>query len=165
MKKLMISFFMSLIILSVYSDPVSITYSYDKTYRLTQINYQNGSTVSYSYDESGNRLSMFREAAPPDISETEIYYGYSDDSVTIHDLKGFNFQKNAEIWISREGQTNIQATDVDVLTPGSISCTFILSGAETGFWDLNVKNPDAKSDTFLNGFEVRNTLVKDWMLF
>ena len=32
-------------------------YEYDKNHRLTKVTYSNGMTISYTYDELGNRLS------------------------------------------------------------------------------------------------------------
>ena len=34
-----------------------VTYQYDENYRLTKVMYANGTTVAYTYDELGNRLS------------------------------------------------------------------------------------------------------------
>lgn len=41
------------------TDPDGVTsYTYDALYRLTQVTYPNGETVTYSYDPMGNRLSL-----------------------------------------------------------------------------------------------------------
>ena len=36
----------------------TVAYIYDNVYRLSEVNYSNGSSITYSYDASGNRLSV-----------------------------------------------------------------------------------------------------------
>ena len=43
---------------SIVSFAETITYSYDDLNRLTKMNYGNGTTTTYTYDASGNRLAM-----------------------------------------------------------------------------------------------------------
>ena len=44
------------------------TYEYDANNQLTKVTYADGSTVTYTYDELGNRLSMKKTAGIESVS-------------------------------------------------------------------------------------------------
>jgi len=42
------------------SNAATVTYTYDSQNRLTQVGYSNGSSIDYTYDAAGNRLTQTR---------------------------------------------------------------------------------------------------------
>ncbi len=53
-----------LLAFSLSAQAQSVAYSFDQLNRLTQVNYGNGSTIGFTYDGAGNRLSQIIAAAP-----------------------------------------------------------------------------------------------------
>jgi hypothetical protein len=76
-------------------------------------------------------------------------------SVAITDLAGTDFVSGATVKLTKDG-TDISATDI-VTIPTKITCTFDLTGAATGSWDVVVTNPDSQSGTLTDGFAVMPT--------
>jgi YD repeat-containing protein len=69
------------------------TYQYDNLNRLTQVNYSNGTSVVYTYDELGNRIKKTIDATPSgveevSVSEIEIYPNPTKDIVIIKGASG-----------------------------------------------------------------------------
>ncbi|MFC1601372.1 hypothetical protein ACFL34_03395 [Candidatus Sumerlaeota bacterium] len=55
----------------------TITYSYDKVYRLTGASYSHDNSVtSYTYDANGNRLSMHRAISIRSATPMSCWYLY-----------------------------------------------------------------------------------------
>jgi len=69
-------------------------------------------------------------------------------------LAGRGFQNNARINLTRSGYANITANAVVVVSPARITCSFDLTGAATGSWNIDVTNPDYQSGFLANGFTV-----------
>jgi YD repeat-containing protein len=67
-----------------------ITYSYDSLHRLTNVDYGNGSVISYTYDAAGNRLTysgaVANDTIAPTISITSptTSSSYTNNSATIN---------------------------------------------------------------------------------
>jgi hypothetical protein len=81
--------------------------------------------------------------------------GYTGTTVAITDLVGQNFLAGASVYLSRNGGSNIGATNVKVLTPKSITCSFAIpEDAPVGAWDLTVKNPNGMFGTYANYFTI-----------
>ena len=59
MKQIIIIFIAALLFatMQTFAQSTKTTYEYDAMYRLTKVIYSNGVTVSYTYDELGNRTS------------------------------------------------------------------------------------------------------------
>jgi hypothetical protein len=87
--------------------------------------------------------------------------GYAGTTVTITDLVGKNFLAGATVLLSKENESDIVATNVNVVSQRSITCSFDLpSDAEVGTWNLTVRNPNGLSGTYANYFTVnRDTSV------
>ena len=66
--KLLISFvIICLAMLTIFASQVSadnVTYKYDELNRLSQVTYDDGTTITYTYDEAGNRLTKQVSGAP-----------------------------------------------------------------------------------------------------
>jgi hypothetical protein len=72
-------------------------------------------------------------------------------SVTI---TGNYFQSGAKVKLMRAGDPLIQATGVTVSSATKIDCTFKLTGAEKGSYNVIVNNPDGQSGTLMGAFTV-----------
>jgi hypothetical protein len=80
--------------------------------------------------------------------------GTSTGPVTITNLGGANFQSGAAVKLSKSGQTDIVAYNVQVQNTGQIACVIDLTGAAPGAWDVTVTNPDGRSGTLPAAFTV-----------
>ena len=56
--------------------------------------------------------------------------------------------------LAKSGESNIEATDVTVVDPEHITCSFNIDGKSAGMWDVVVTNPDGNSGTLTNGFTI-----------
>lgn len=74
--------------------------------------------------------------------------------VSITNLGGANFQPGATVRLSKAGQTDINATNVEVVNAGWITCTFDLTGADGGAWDVTVTNSDGRSGSLAGAFTI-----------
>jgi len=68
-------------------------------------------------------------------------------------IKGANFRSGATVKLTKSGQTSINATGVSV-TSTQIICSFSISGAAKGSWNVVVTNTDGTSYTLTNGFGI-----------
>lgn len=92
----------------------------------------------------------------PSIEKITPDEGYAGTSVSIKNLAGNNFVAGMTVTLTRNASTSITATDVRTVTNKSVTCTFAIpSDAAVGAWDVTVRNPDGRSDTFTNIFTVR----------
>jgi hypothetical protein len=57
-------------------------------------------------------------------------------------------------WLIK-GAAEIEAESVAVASPTRATCTFDITGAEDGKWDVYVKNNDGKRWTLSQGFTVK----------
>jgi hypothetical protein len=81
--------------------------------------------------------------------------GYAGTTVAITDLAGDNFLSGASVFLYRNDSSNIEATNVKVVTAKSITCSFAIpNNAPVGTWDLTVKNPNGLSGTYANYFTI-----------
>lgn len=74
--------------------------------------------------------------------------------VDITDLSGTGFQYGATVFLAKDGEDDIRASDVTVVSGTMITCDFDLVNASTGPWDVIVTNTDNRSATLDNGFTV-----------
>lgn len=88
--------------------------------------------------------------------------GEADTIVPITDLVGTNFQTTGitTVKLTRAGFGDIDASSVSVLNSSHITCTFDLSGAEVGFWNVDLKDPNNDMASLPNGFQVTVTCTK-----
>ncbi len=80
--------------------------------------------------------------------------GLNNGAVNITNLSGANFATGAAVKLSRSGQPDLIATNVTVVSNSKITCTFDLTGAVVGFWNVNVTNSDGRSGILPSAFEV-----------
>lgn len=91
----------------------------------------------------------------PAISSITPKTGRHGTTVTVKRVTGMNFQSNAGIVLTKPGLPEIPGKKVRVVSPVRITCTFrIPAGAQTGFRNVTVTNPDGGNFTMINGFKV-----------
>lgn len=90
----------------------------------------------------------------PEVKSITPNLGSNTGSISITDLYGLAFKTGAAVRLTRTGENDIAASDVNVVAPTDITCSFDLTGAKPGYWDVIVTNPDGKSGTLASGFAV-----------
>ena len=99
-------------------------------------------------------------ANPPSISSINPTSGYNGASVkgVVITGTGFNLTSGlGKVRLKMSGETNITAT-VTANSNTSLTCTFPLSGAKAGVWDVVVVNRDLKEDVLSGGFTIKNAI-------
>lgn len=105
-----------------------------------------------NYGSPSENIAYFDKA----LSVTSITpsSGLNDGPVSITDLTGTGFSANATVKLTKSGQSEILATNVVVVSSAKITCTFDLTGAAMGQWDVVVTNTDSQSGTLQGGFTI-----------
>jgi predicted small secreted protein len=80
--------------------------------------------------------------------------GVINSTVQITNLSGSNFRSGATVKLVKAGQTDINATNVSVVSSMQITCTINITNAPSGVWDVVVTNDDLKSGTLIRGFTI-----------
>jgi hypothetical protein len=89
----------------------------------------------------------------PEITGITPSFGFRQIEVVI---VGNNFGDGAEVKLTRQGEDDIEATNIQVSADGTeIRCTLDLTGAAFGEWNVVVTNPDTLSGILENGFTVK----------
>ncbi|MCU0633100.1 MAG: PKD domain-containing protein [Methanolinea sp.] len=94
------------------------------------------------------------EYPAPTVSSITPQKGSNDGTLFISALAGNYFRTGAEVRLTRSTQTDIVATNVQVIDANTLNCTVNLNGKATGNWNVVVTNIDGKSGTLANGFQV-----------
>jgi PKD repeat protein len=82
--------------------------------------------------------------------------GINTGLVQITNLSGSHFLPNASVSLVKSNQTNITGTNVQLVNPSKITCTFNLTDAEPGNWDVVLTNSDGQEAILAGGFSVSN---------
>ncbi|MDY6793820.1 MAG: DUF5719 family protein [Actinomycetota bacterium] len=90
----------------------------------------------------------------PTVTSITPNTGRNDQVVQVTDLAGSNFQTGAAVHLEREGQPNIYASGVNVVSAARITCTLDLSKAQAGGWDVVVTNTGSKQGRLARGFTI-----------
>lgn len=80
--------------------------------------------------------------------------GVVNTTVNITDLAGLNFAVGAAVRMTRTGQTDITASNVNVVSDTQITCSFNLANAALGDWNVVVRNPGGAEATRNAAFRV-----------
>ena len=75
-------------------------------------------------------------------------------AMSITNLAGIYFLSGATAKLTKTGETDIEATNVSVVSSTQIVCDFDLIGKTLGVWDVVVINPDFQSATLPGGFTI-----------
>jgi len=89
----------------------------------------------------------------PEMSTINPDHGVTGETVPAT-ITGNWFQQGATVNLT-DGVTSIPGT-VATIAVMQITCTFDLTGADAGVWDLEVTNPDGKSDVLADAFTVND---------
>ena len=113
----------------------------------------------------------------PTVTAITPNSGVTGGTVSVTNLAGTNFYGTPTVQLKRTGEEkkgtgeeqrgngednkwngkdNITATDVVVVSSTQITCSFDLTGAAAGSWDVYVANPDSQDATLSGGFTVNN---------
>jgi PKD repeat protein len=111
-------------------------------------------TAGHEYDSAKATGSITVVSQAPTVTGIVPNQSTTGTTVVITNLTGANFQSGAAVVLNRLGSTNITATDVTVVSPTQIMCSFDLTGASAGQWNVIVTNPDGKSGSLPNGFTI-----------
>jgi len=107
--------------------------------------------------ERSGYIVLFAGDPAPMIYELDPNTRTNDGAASIA-LTGAGFKQGASVRLTRDGQSDISATDV-VVTSTKITCTFDLSGKATGAWDVVVTNPDLQEGSLPGGFTITSTTL------
>ncbi|MDD1708594.1 MAG: hypothetical protein LUQ33_05435, partial [Methanoregulaceae archaeon] len=92
----------------------------------------------------------------PTISGILPAEGQNDEPDAAAVISGTGFQPGALVALLKSGQADTPATSVLVSNATSISCSFNLTGAATGSWDVRVTNNDGQSSILPAAFTIQN---------
>lgn len=98
-------------------------------------------------------VTVTSSGAAPVVSGISPSYGGSNAAVSAT-ITGSNFQSNAKAKLTRAGYSPISASTETVSSSTEIDCTFILSNAEKGSYNVVVTNPDGRSSTLVGAFTI-----------
>jgi len=84
-------------------------------------------------------------------------WGYNGQVVHITNLAGSNFQTTGTtiVELTKSGESDIVATNVDVVSAFKITCDLDLRGAASGQWTVVVINPDSQRRDLPDAFTVK----------
>jgi hypothetical protein len=120
----------------------------------------NTSKTSYFAAVSLNRTIP----VSPTVTSITPSTGTQGLTVSVTNLAGTGFQAGATVKLKKTGQTDITATSVNVVSPTKITCSFNLSSAAPGAWDVFVQNPDTQSASRVGAFTVKSAPTSTWYL-
>lgn len=153
---------------------INLTHSGETSIPGTGVSFVNATTLTCSFDLTGAKAGAWNVLVEdPDGQVAELNGGFAitnpaphvmaitpssggnDNSIGITNLSGTGFLDGAEVKLSRAGEGDIIATDVNVTSPVKIKCFFDLTGKKVGSWDVVVTNTDHKSGTLPAGFFIK----------
>jgi hypothetical protein len=111
------------------------------------------SYTNVTANQTQNYTAAYANPAPT-ISGITPNSGVNSGSVSITNLAGTGFLTGVTVKLTKSGQTDINGTSVTRASATKITCTFNLTGAATGPWNVVVTNPDGQSATLPSGFTI-----------
>ena len=114
-------------------------------------------TVTNSDGLSGTKTGAFTVVNPaPVVNAISPSSWQNTGPVTILALTGENFLDGAGVNLTKAAETPIPGTMVSWLNSTTLTCTFDLTGASAGAWDVEVVNPDGRSGSNPGLFTITN---------
>jgi hypothetical protein len=89
----------------------------------------------------------------PNVTSITPNTGENTGSIAVS-ISGANFVSGATVKLTKAGQSDINATGVNVVNANQITGSLNLAGKAAGVWNVVVTNPDAQSGMLPNGFTV-----------
>jgi Calcineurin-like phosphoesterase/IPT/TIG domain len=105
----------------------------------------------YSYTLEGG---LAVDSPPPTLTGIAPDNGKNAGTVDVTNLAGDNFLEGMRVWLVK-GAAEIEAGNVVVSSPTRATCTFDVTGAKAGKWDVTVQNKDGKACTLPQVFTVQ----------
>ncbi|HEY3244158.1 MAG TPA: hypothetical protein VGM03_12500, partial [Phycisphaerae bacterium] len=97
-------------------------------------------------------------ACQPTITSISPNSGANNGPINITDLHGSNFvdgpTADSTVQLTRVGQSPISGTNLSIVSSSQISCTFDITAALPGMWNVVVNDPNGGTATLINGFNV-----------
>jgi len=124
------------------------------------ITYRPVGTTTTTASVTATTTTTVSSTAKPSIKNVVPDFGNTGTQVLITGLSGSNFLNGATVKLARSGNPNISATNVVVVSPTQITCTFALpSNATAGTWDVVVSNPNGLVGTYTNYFSIHTSTI------
>ena len=92
----------------------------------------------------------------PTVTDITPNAGVTGDTVRVTDLSGDNCYGTPTVQLQMTGQNSINATSVVLTGSTDIACSFDLTGAAPGSWDVYVKNQDGQGAMCSGCFTVKH---------
>ena len=83
-------------------------------------------------------------------------YGYNVAPLQGFSILGDNFSSKPYFYISKEGESNIVGTSVEIKSINEISGNLNIVGVSKGFWSVNVSDESGNAATLIDAFEVKS---------
>ena len=113
-----------------------------------------GAMSDYLLSYSGKGEGIPLTGLPPSVTGITPNSAPAESVVAITNLAGSGFYNGAAVILRRAGSSDIPATGVTVVSSTQITCSFGLTGAALGVWDVVVTSSDGLSGTLPNAFTV-----------
>jgi hypothetical protein len=97
---------------------------------------------------------VIRTAAVPLVGSITPASSVNTKSALNTTITGFGFVNGATVKLTMGDSDQIDATNVTFVSAGKITCSFNLWSRTIGRWNVTVANPDTRSGTLTDGFEV-----------
>jgi len=110
-------------------------------------------------DKFMNTEGFIFSSQVPRIDSITPAWGDSDDVVNITNLAGEGFTGATAVKLKKAGKPDIVASAVVVVTDVKITCTFDLTGADSGAWDVEVTCLGGTKVTLLGGFVISGCIT------
>ncbi|MDG6256569.1 MAG: PGF-pre-PGF domain-containing protein [Methanomicrobiaceae archaeon] len=107
----------------------------------------------YVTSASGACVHIYRIPPAPAVTGITPSSATSGSSCVTATVRGSDFQSNPAVSL-QQGATTIPGDNATRLSAETITCTFNLSSADTGTWDVRVMNDDGKEGVLIDGFAV-----------
>ncbi|HVP96573.1 PGF-pre-PGF domain-containing protein [Methanoregula sp.] len=108
-----------------------------------------------------NGFSLTAPIPPPIVIGIAPMSGVNSTIVRNINLTGAGFNTTVIplVKLNRTGFAEIVGTNVTVVSSTQLTCSFDLTGQETGSWNIVVINPDGQESVLVNGFSVMSILL------
>jgi hypothetical protein len=109
------------------------------------------------YDWNGTPSNSFGftvDHTAPAVASITPGSGAAGTALVMPDLTGKNFFGTPVVKLKRSGRPDIAASSVQVTSSTKAVCSFNLSCADPGLWDVYLENPDGQSATMPEAFTV-----------
>ena len=119
----------------------------------------NGGLFAGTQNSAGCEIWRTQPGAGLTVGSITPSSGTVNTTVNITNLAGTGFVQgstNTAVRLERAGATTINATNVAVPSSTQITCTFSLTGAQAGAYNVIVRNPDGQEAVRASGFTVVN---------